>query len=35
MEDKPSIKSALESQGDVHEKGVNQSNSELPSLSPT
>jgi hypothetical protein len=25
----------LESQGDVHEKVANQSNSELPSLSPT
>jgi hypothetical protein len=35
MEDKWSIKKVLESQGDVHEKVVNQSNSELPSLSPT
>jgi hypothetical protein len=35
MEDKWSIKKVLESQGDVHEKMVNQSNSELPSLSPT
>jgi hypothetical protein len=35
MEDKRSIKKVLESQGDVHEKVVNQSNSELPSLSPT
>jgi hypothetical protein len=35
MEDKQSIKKVLESQGDVHEKVVNQSNSELPSLSPT
>jgi hypothetical protein len=35
MEDKQSIKKALESQGDVHEKVANQSNSELPSLSPT
>jgi hypothetical protein len=34
MEDKWSIKKVLESQGDVHAK-VNQSNSELPSLSPT
>jgi hypothetical protein len=33
--DKQSIKKVLESQGDVHEKVVNQSNSELPSLSPT
>jgi hypothetical protein len=29
MEDKWSIKKVLESQGDVHEKVVNQSNSEL------
>jgi hypothetical protein len=35
MEDKRSINKVLESQGDVHEKVVNQSNSELPSLSPT
>jgi hypothetical protein len=35
MEDKRSIKKVLESQGDVHEKVVNQSNSELPNLSPT
>jgi hypothetical protein len=35
MEDKRSIKKVLESQGDVHEKVVNQSHSELPSLSPT
>jgi hypothetical protein len=35
MEDKQSIKKVLESQGDVHEKVVNQSNSELPSSSPT
>jgi hypothetical protein len=35
MEDKQSIKKVLESQGDVHEKVANQSNSELPSLSPT
>jgi hypothetical protein len=35
MEDKWSIKKVLESQGDVHEKVVNQSNSELPSSSPT
>jgi hypothetical protein len=35
MEDKWSIKMVLESQGDVHEKGANQSNSELPSSSPT
>jgi hypothetical protein len=35
MEDKQSIKKVLESQGDVHEKVVNQSNSKLPSLSPT
>jgi hypothetical protein len=35
MEDKWSIKKVLESQVDVHEKVVNQSNSELPSLSPT
>jgi hypothetical protein len=35
MEDKQSIKNVLESQGDVHEKVANQSNSELLSLSPT
>jgi hypothetical protein len=35
MEDKWSIKKVLESQGDIHEKVVNQSNSELPSSSPT
>jgi hypothetical protein len=35
MEDKRSIKKVLESQGDVHKKVANQSNSELPSLSPT
>jgi hypothetical protein len=35
MEDKWSINKVSESQGDVHEKVVNQSNSELPSLSPT
>jgi hypothetical protein len=35
MEDKWSIKNVLKSQGDVHEKVANQSNSELPSLSPT
>jgi hypothetical protein len=35
MEDKWSIKKVLESQGDMHEKVVNQSNSELLSLSPT
>jgi hypothetical protein len=35
MEDKWSIKKVLDNQGDVHEKVVNQSNSELPSLSPT
>jgi hypothetical protein len=35
MEDKQSIKKVLESQGDVHEKVVNQSKSELPSSSPT
>jgi hypothetical protein len=35
MEDKWSIKMVLESQGDVHEKGANQSNSELLSSSPT
>jgi hypothetical protein len=35
MEDKWIIKKVLESQGDMHEKVANQSNSELPSLSPT
>jgi hypothetical protein len=35
MEDKRNIKKVLERQGDVHEKVANQSNSELPSLSPT
>jgi hypothetical protein len=35
MEDKRSIKKVLESQGDVHTKVANQSNSELPSSSPT
>jgi hypothetical protein len=35
MEDKQSIKKVLESQGDVPEKVANQSNSELPSSSPT
>jgi hypothetical protein len=35
MEDKLSIKMVLEGQGDVHEKVANQSNSELPSSSPT
>jgi hypothetical protein len=35
MEDKQSIKKVLESQGDVHEKVANQSNSKLPSSSPT
>jgi hypothetical protein len=35
MEDKLSIKKVLESQGDMHEKVVNQSNSELSSSSPT
>jgi hypothetical protein len=35
MEDKRSIKKVLESQGDVREKVVNQSNSELLSSSPT
>jgi hypothetical protein len=35
MEYKWSIKKVLESQGDVHEKVANQSNSELPSSSPT
>jgi hypothetical protein len=35
MEDKRSIKKVLESQADLHEKVVNQSNSELPSSSST
>jgi hypothetical protein len=35
MEDKRSIKNLLDSQGDVHEKVVNQYNSKLPNLSPT
>jgi hypothetical protein len=35
MEDKRSIMKVLESQGDVHEKVANQSNSELLSSSPT
>jgi hypothetical protein len=35
MEDKRSINKVLESQGDVHEKVTNQSNSKLPSSSPT
>jgi hypothetical protein len=35
MEDKWNIKKVLESQWDVHEKVVNQSNSELPSSSLT
>jgi hypothetical protein len=35
MEDKQSIKKVVESQGEVHEKVANQSNSELPSSSPT
>jgi hypothetical protein len=35
MEDKRSIKKVLESQGDMHAKVVNQSNSELPSSSST
>jgi hypothetical protein len=35
MEDKRIIKKVLESQGDVHEKVANQSNSELPNSSPT
>jgi hypothetical protein len=35
MEDKWSIKKVLKSQGNVHEKVVNQSNSELLSLSLT
>jgi hypothetical protein len=35
MEDKWSIKTVLESQGHVHEKVANQSNSKLSSSSPT
>jgi hypothetical protein len=35
MEDKCCIRKVLESQGDVHEKVANQSNSELLSSSPT
>jgi hypothetical protein len=35
MEDKQNIKKVLESQEDMHEKVVNQSNSELLSSSPT
>jgi hypothetical protein len=35
MEEKWSIKKVLKSQEDVHEKVTNQSNSELPSSSPT
>jgi hypothetical protein len=35
MEDKRSIKKVLESQGDMHAKVANQSNSELLSSSPT
>jgi hypothetical protein len=35
MEDKRNIKKVLKSQGDVHKKVANQSNSELPSSSPT
>jgi hypothetical protein len=35
MKDKRDNKKVLESQGDVHEKVASQSNSELPSLSPT
>jgi hypothetical protein len=35
MEDKRSIRKVLESQGDVHDKVMNQSNSELLSSSPT
>jgi hypothetical protein len=35
MEDKQSIKKVLESQGDVHEKVMNQSNLKLLSSSPT
>jgi hypothetical protein len=35
MEDKWNIKKVLENQGDMHEKVVNQSNSELSRSSPT
>jgi hypothetical protein len=35
MEDKWDIKKVLESEGGMHQKVANQSNSELPSLSPT
>jgi hypothetical protein len=35
MEDKHNIKKVLEGQGDVNQKVANQSNSELPSSSPT
>jgi hypothetical protein len=35
MENKQSIKKVIERQGDVHAKVANQSNSELPSSSPT
>jgi hypothetical protein len=35
MEDKQSTKKVLESQGDMHEKVANQSNSKMPSSSPT
>jgi hypothetical protein len=35
MKDKQSIRKVLESQGDVHEKVANQSNSELSYSSPT
>jgi hypothetical protein len=35
MEDKRNIKKVLESQGDLHEKVANQSNSEFVSSSPT
>jgi hypothetical protein len=35
MDDKWSIKKVPESQGDVHEKVANQSNSEVPSSSPS
>jgi hypothetical protein len=35
MENKQSIKKVMKSQGDVHEKTTNHSNSELSSLSPT
>jgi hypothetical protein len=35
MKDKQSMKKVLESQEDMHEKVANQSNSKLPSSSPT